>query len=166
MTGFERNGDVVQFASYAPLLARRDHTQWHPDLIYFSGTEVFRTANYYVQQLFGQNSGDACLPTSLGVTNLTSKLATSAVRDTTSGDVILKIVNGADAPAAVVVALEGLGSKDLRTTRTILTGESPDAFNEDAKEPAVKPVTEELTLNANFEYEAPANSLTVFRLRK
>jgi alpha-L-arabinofuranosidase len=166
MTGFERNGDVVQFASYAPLLARRDHTQWHPDLIYFSGTEVFLTANYYLQQLFGQNSGDACLPTSLGVTNLASKLATSAVRDTTSGDVIVKIVNGADAPSAIVVALEGLGADEFRATRTTLTGKSADIFNEDGKEPAVKPVTEEMTLKAKFEYEAPANSLTVFRLRK
>jgi alpha-L-arabinofuranosidase len=65
LTGFERNGDVVHFASYAPLLARRGHTQWHPDLIYFDGSEVFLTPNYYVQQLFGQNAGDAYLPTTL-----------------------------------------------------------------------------------------------------
>ena len=90
MTGLERNGDIVQFASYAPLLARRNHTQWHPDLIYFTGTELFPTANYYVQQLFGQNSGDMYLTTSLAVAQNPSKLAASAVRDTKSGEVIVK----------------------------------------------------------------------------
>ena len=166
MTGFERNGDIVQFTSYAPLLARRNHTQWHPDMIYFTGTEVFRTANYYVQQLFGQNSGDVYLTTSLAVNGAGSRLAASAVRDTKSGEVMVKIANGADAPAAIAIVLQGSGPEDLRATRTLLTGESADAFNEDGKEPAVKPVSEELTLKADFDYEAPANSLTVFRFRK
>lgn len=165
MTSFERNGDLVRFASYAPLLARRNHTQWHPDLIYFTGTEVFRTANYYVQQLFGQNSGDTYLATSLAPPNQPSKLAASAVHDSTSGEVIVKMVNGADVPAAVAVALQGWGQKELRATRTLLTGQSADAFNEDGQPPAVKPVSEEVTLKTNFDYKAPAHSLTVFRFR-
>jgi alpha-N-arabinofuranosidase len=33
MTAFERKGDVVHSASYTPAFARRNHTQWHPDMI-------------------------------------------------------------------------------------------------------------------------------------
>ena len=63
LTALERNADVVRFASYAPLLAKRDHTDWTPDLIYFTNTEVFPTINYHVQQLFSVNSGDFYFPT-------------------------------------------------------------------------------------------------------
>ena len=35
MTGLERNGDVVQMASYAPLMAHVDGWQWTPDEIWF-----------------------------------------------------------------------------------------------------------------------------------
>lgn len=58
LTAVERNGDVVSMASYAPLLAREKHTQWNPDLIYFNGTEVKPTVNYYVQKMYGENPGD------------------------------------------------------------------------------------------------------------
>ena len=65
LTGLERNADVVRFASYAPLLAKRDHTHWSPDLIFFTNTEVFPTIGYHVQQLFSVNGGDIYLPTSV-----------------------------------------------------------------------------------------------------
>jgi len=42
----ERNGDVVEMTSYAPLLAKDGHTQWNPDLIYFNNTEVRPTVGY------------------------------------------------------------------------------------------------------------------------
>ncbi len=44
----ERNADVVAMTSYAPLFARKNGTQWNPDMI---------TCSYYVQQLFGLSSG-------------------------------------------------------------------------------------------------------------
>ena len=165
LTSFERNGDIVHFASYAPLFARRGHTQWHPDLIYFTGTEVFLTANYFVQQLFGVNSGDAYLETALSAAAGPRKLAASSVRDTKSGDLIIKIVNGADAPAPLTVTLAGLAAAESQATRTVLTGSAPDAFNEDAQPPAVKPISSDVTLKPRFDYEAPANSLTLFRIR-
>ena len=53
----ERNGDVVAMTSYAPLFARKEATNWNPDLIYFDNERPFLTCSYYVQQLFGQSSG-------------------------------------------------------------------------------------------------------------
>ncbi|MFJ8019477.1 alpha-L-arabinofuranosidase C-terminal domain-containing protein [Streptomyces sp. NPDC096311] len=62
MTAMELNGDVVRLASYAPLLARRGHTQWVPDLIYFDHSDVQLTLNYHVQRMHSANSGDTLLP--------------------------------------------------------------------------------------------------------
>jgi alpha-N-arabinofuranosidase len=165
MTAFERNGDVVQFVSYAPLLARRNHTQWHPDLIYFTGTEVFPTANYHVQKLFGQNSGDVYLPTLVETTNSGAKFAVSTVRDSKSGDLILKIVNGAETSMTTKVELAGIPEMEWAVSRTVLTGENADAYNEDGREAAVKPVAQEIKLKSNFGYEAPAHSLSIFRFK-
>ena len=65
MTGLERNSDVVQLASYAPLFANVSGTQWLPDLIYFDNSRVCGTPSYYVQQMFSQNRGDCVLPVAL-----------------------------------------------------------------------------------------------------
>ena len=72
MTGLERNSDVVLLASYAPLFANVNGMQWSPNLInYDSAREVFGTPSYYVQEMFGQNRGDAVLPATVVVaTNL------------------------------------------------------------------------------------------------
>ncbi|WP_081831989.1 alpha-L-arabinofuranosidase C-terminal domain-containing protein [Prevotella sp. P6B1] len=53
----ERNGDVVAMTSYAPLFAKKDATNWNPDLIYFDNQRTYLTCSYYVQQMFGQSSG-------------------------------------------------------------------------------------------------------------
>jgi alpha-L-arabinofuranosidase len=53
----ERNGDVVVMSSYAPLFARKNATNWNPDLIYFDNERPYLTCSYYVQQLFGQSAG-------------------------------------------------------------------------------------------------------------
>ena len=45
----ERNGDVVAMTSYAPLFARKNATNWNPDLIYFDNERPFLTCSYYIQ---------------------------------------------------------------------------------------------------------------------
>lgn len=39
MTGLERNSDVVELASYAPMFANEDHVQWAPDMMWFDNDE-------------------------------------------------------------------------------------------------------------------------------
>ncbi|WP_239152604.1 alpha-L-arabinofuranosidase C-terminal domain-containing protein [Virgisporangium aliadipatigenens] len=62
MTGLERNADVVRMASYAPLFANIDNTQWRPDLIWFDNDESWGTTSYQMQKLFMNNVGDRVLP--------------------------------------------------------------------------------------------------------
>src|ERR1039458_1942980 len=51
MTGMERNSDIVQLASYAPLFANVNGIQWLPDLIYYDSSRgMFGTPSYYVQR--------------------------------------------------------------------------------------------------------------------
>lgn len=66
MTGFEKNSDVVRLAATAPLFNKvvADGTyRWTPDAIWFDNESVWRTPNYYVQQLFAKYIGTKLLDT-------------------------------------------------------------------------------------------------------
>lgn len=67
MTSFENNSDVVRLTAYAPLFhkMRTDGLyRWTPDCIWFDDETVWRTPNYYVQQLFAKYLGTKVLGTS------------------------------------------------------------------------------------------------------
>ncbi|MBO5353301.1 MAG: alpha-L-arabinofuranosidase [Lachnospiraceae bacterium] len=67
MTGFEKNSDVVRLAATAPLFNKvvTDGTyRWTPDAIWFDNESVWRTPNYYVQQMFAKYIGKKLLETS------------------------------------------------------------------------------------------------------
>ncbi len=165
LLGFERNGDLVQFASYAPLLARRGHTQWTPDLIYFTGTEVYPTINYQVQQLFSLHAGDSALPFELSGVSDGRKLAASVVRDSTTGDLIIKLVNGESSPAPCRFNLISSGNTGYVLSASVLAHENADITHEDGQPMAV-PVKEESTrVDGRFERVLPPHSLTILRLQ-
>jgi alpha-L-arabinofuranosidase len=65
MTGLERNADVVKMASYAPLLADVDSTQWRPDMIWFDNHQSWGSTSYEVQKLFMNNVGDQVVPSTV-----------------------------------------------------------------------------------------------------
>ena len=62
LTGIERNQDVVQMSSYAPLFANVKAKAWQPDAIYFDNHRSYVTPSYYVQQIFAENRGDEVIP--------------------------------------------------------------------------------------------------------
>ena len=111
MTGYERNGDVVKLASYAPLFNRIGHSQWTPDLIWFDADKVVLTPSYYVQKMFSDFSGNEALDLNGQEKTLREqKLYVSAVKN---GDKkIVKIVNGGDEEQIVV--LNGEDSKIIK----------------------------------------------------
>ena len=62
LTGIERNSDVIELASYAPLLSNVDYVNWTPDLIWFDNDQLYGSPSYYVQKLFSTNVGDRIVP--------------------------------------------------------------------------------------------------------
>jgi len=108
LTDVERNGDIVEMTSYAPMLAKDGHHNWNPDMIYFSNTEVRPTPAYDVQRLFSVNSGDRYVASQLsGVPeNLKHRVGASLVRDSKSGQQYLKLVNAL--PISLTLDIQGL----------------------------------------------------------
>lgn len=160
LTTLERNGDVVSMTSYAPLLAKEKRTQWSPDLIYFNNKEVKPTTGYYVQQLYGQHAGDQYVPGWLSVEHpqegVRKRVATSIVRDSRTGDVIVKLVNLLPVSVDVQVDLSGMGAFQPTATRTVLTGNAP------TDQPL--PVTDTMEVSHRFNHPLPAYSFTVIRV--
>lgn len=99
MTGLERNADVVVMSSYAPLFAHTDAWQWTPNLIWFNNLSSFGTANYYVQQMYSTYRGTDLLSITFedgkAVTGQNG-LYSSAVKDTVSNELFIKLVNTSD----------------------------------------------------------------------
>ncbi|MCH5212674.1 MAG: hypothetical protein J1G06_06645, partial [Oscillospiraceae bacterium] len=58
LTGIEHNADHVVMTCYAPLLAKLNHQQWQPNLIWFDNEKVYATPSYYIQKLFSEYTGD------------------------------------------------------------------------------------------------------------
>jgi len=163
LTSLERNGDVVRLSSYAPLLAKQGRTQWRPDMIYFDNTRLLRSVNYFVQQMFGQNAGDMVLPASVVPASSATNLAVSCVRDSKSGEVILKLVNVGPVAHSVRVELSGAERVGAQALKTELRGD-PSAVNTFENPAAVAPATTTIAVGNSFTTEAAANSLTVIRL--
>lgn len=157
LTSVERNGDVVAMTSYAPLLAKKDHTQWNPDMIYFDNTSVSPTVEYYVQKLYGNNSGSEYIPATVNVDNnarnVTSRIGVSIVRDEHTGEYILKMVNMLPVGVNVNVDLVPLGLTGGSVSAQQITG-TPD-------DKTAVPQTVTLTLPSAT---IPPYSFTVVRL--
>jgi alpha-N-arabinofuranosidase len=164
MTMLERNGDVVRMASYAPLLARKDHVSWSPDLIYFTGTTILPTVNYYVQQLFSVNQGDLYYSGIVTGDPNDSTLAASCVKDSKSGDVILKIVNAGSNSSPVKIDLSGFGSINSKAVLKVLRGK-PDEKNTFQDPSTLVPVTSDMIVKKITTYAVPPYSLSVIRIR-
>ena len=108
LTDIERNGDIVEMTSYAPMLCKDGHSNWNPDMIYFSNTEVRPTPAYHVQRLFSVYGGDTYISSQLTIDNsqLSHRLGASVVKDSKTGKTYVKLVNAL--PVALELTVNGL----------------------------------------------------------
>lgn len=121
MTGLERNADVVNMASYAPLFANIDGWQWAPDLIWVNNLQSYGTPDYYVQKLFSLNKGSKVVPITLNNEVIAGQdsLYASACIDSATNDLIIKLVNVSDRQQNNTLQLEGV--KKLAAKGKLLT---------------------------------------------
>ncbi len=128
MTGLERNGDVVQMASYAPLLAHIDGWQWTPDAIWFDNLRSYGTPNYYVQRFFANNAGTRIVPST---PQAEGGLYTSATLDERTHELIVKVINTTASARPAEIRLTGF---DRSGTANVTTLQSSDPNTENSFE--------------------------------
>ena len=163
LTSVERNADVVEMTSYAPLLAKEGHTQWNPDLIYFNNTEVKPTVGYYTQQMYGQNAGTQYITSHITLSNgqeaVRKRVGVSVVKDEATGDHIVKLVNLLPVEVSSTVKLKGIDLQNPSAVKTLLTG--------DPKDKQARSVTSTFDIGGTeFPYTLPAYSFTVIRIHE
>ena len=165
LTALERNGDVVKMASYAPLFAKRGFTQWKTDMIFFDNVSICLTPNYYVQKLFMTNQGDLYFDRIVEIASNDTTLAASCVMENESGDIILKLVNAGSEPKTMSIDLSRFGNIEPDAEKILLSGNADDenTFEDPQK---VIPVEGIVKITKRFEYNAPAMSLTVIRMKQ
>lgn len=164
MTALERNGDVVRMASYAPLFAKKDFTQWKTDLIFFDNSKVNLTPNYYVQKMFSANQGDYYFDNVILKDEKNANLAASCVQDSKTGDIILKMVNFGSESKPMKIDLKGFSNITSKAEQTVLTGNA-EAENTLENPQTVIPAKSTVKIKQVFDYSAPAMSLTVIRIK-
>jgi hypothetical protein len=157
----ERNADVVTMASYAPLLAKEGHTQWNPDLIYFNNTEIKPTVSYEVQKLYGIHSGDVYIPAAVSVaTNdeaVRKRIGVSVIKDTKSGDIIVKMVNLLPVAATIKLDLQEMITGSADATKIVLKGKPGER--------QLQPLPSTVKIQGNAQEVLAAYSFTVLRFK-
>jgi alpha-N-arabinofuranosidase len=164
MTSLERNGDVVRMASYAPLFAKRNFTQWKTDMIFFDNVSFYLTPNYFAQKMFATNQGDYYFENIVIKDQQDTTLAASCVQDSKTGDIILKMVNFGNVQKPMKINLSGFKNIVSDAVQIVLSA-TADAENTFENPKNVIPVETSLRINKTFGYSAPAMSLTVIRIK-
>ncbi len=162
MTGLERNADVVWQATYAPLFAHVEGWQWKPDLIWFDNLQVARSANWYVQMLYGVYKGTNVLRLTEDGQPVEGKdgLYASAVFDKGAQKRYVKVANVLGNDQQVEITCKGM--KNVGTVECVsLTGEK-NAQNLVGKPEAIKPIKATVTASGNkIAITIPARSFVV-----
>lgn len=174
MTDLERNADVVDMATYAPLFAHVDGWQWRPDMIWYDNTRMFKTVSYYVQQMYACNKGTNVLPLTMNGKAVAGQegqdgLFASAVVDKQNGEVIVKVANTSDKTQEVTLNLNGLkGSRSA--SLTTLQCDNMDAENTLDNPNKIRPVETTATCESKknatvLSDKLPAKSFRMYKIK-
>lgn len=168
MTGLERNADVVYMASYAPLFGNVDAWQWRPDLIWFDNLKSTATPNYYVQKLFSTNAGTDLVTAVVEGKPLVGQdsLFASAVVDSKTSELVIKLVNTGKKPASLNLSLEGRKVMGSEILLQVLTNQNTGAYNHMGETEEVKPVESKMKYSGKkTAFNLEGYSLTVARIQ-
>ncbi|ESW34006.1 hypothetical protein PHAVU_001G116200 [Phaseolus vulgaris] len=125
LIGLEKNSDIVQMVSYAPLFSNMNDRRWIPDAIVFDSYQLYGTPSYWVQKLFIESTGATFLDSTL--TTSSKKLIASAIIWENSTEkkkyLRVKVVNFGIATESLNIYIIGLNSnvQQFGSTKTVLT---------------------------------------------
>jgi alpha-L-arabinofuranosidase len=85
------------------------------------------------------------------------RVATSIVKDSKTGDLIIKLVNLLPSTVNTQINLGNNVKAESQATRTVLTGMPHEKNN--------VPIVSEIKVGNNFTYEMPAYSVSVIRIK-
>ena len=165
----ERNADVVAMTSYAPLFARKNGTQWNPDLIYYDNERPFLTCSYYVQQLFGQSSGNYyygdCVKFEGDAPDAVQPMENvhygqSVILNTKTRQLFVKICNARAEAKKANINLSRFGVKKV-ATKTVLAGNPNDENNFDAQ--PIAPQKEQVKAQKKFSLDIAPYSFVMLQ---
>ena len=187
MTGIERNADIVEMATYAPLFAHVDGWQWRPDMIWYDNMRMFKTVSYYVQQMYAMNKGTNVLTlTTADPADAKGKklvpvagqegmngLFASSVFDSATGEVVIKVVNTSKEEQPVSINLVGMQGEREAKTLTLQHSGSMDDENT-LKEPTkIVPVSSSVSCATTGKKQQtvlndrlPAMSFRLYRIQR
>ncbi len=136
----ERNGDIVAMTSYAPLFAKKDATNWNPDLIYFDNERPYLTCSYYVQQMFGQSSGQYYYGDCVDIQDASNLQGQSVILNVKTRRLYVKLCNASADAKKANINLSRFSLKK-QATKTVLSGQADDENNYEAQPIAPKKET-------------------------
>jgi alpha-L-arabinofuranosidase len=168
MTGLERNADVVNMASYAPLFGHIDGWQWKPNLIWVDNLSVMPTPNYHVQKLYANNKGSQVVPILYKNAAATGQdsLYASAVFDKKTNELIIKIVNNSKNPQLAEVNIEGIKKIGTKAICIILQNDDLEAMNTLETPSVIAPFEKEIDVkNKIISVELKRYSFSVIKVK-
>lgn len=158
LIGLEKNSDIVEMASYAPLFVNSNDRRWNPDAIVYDSSHLYGTPSYWVQQFFAESSGATLLDTTIPA-NYSSSLLASAITWTNSDDdksyIKIKIVNFGSSPVNLTISISGLDQNSIQksgSSKTVLTSANLKDENSFSEPNKVVP-TQSLLENAGKEMD-------------
>lgn len=172
MTDLERNADIVEMATYAPLFAHVEGWQWRPDAIWYDNLRKFNSCSYYVQQLYSLNKGTNVLLLTMNGKPVAGNadqngLFASAVLDKKTNEVVIKVINTGDKPQPVTLNLKGM--KKGSYSAQLISFHSDDLTAENTLDNPTKivPQTSNLSVTAPAqEVTVPARTFYIYRIKK
>ena len=131
LTGLERNADIVQMASYAPLFGNVNGWQWKPDLIWVDNLGIMATPNYYVQKLYAVNKGTQVVTMlykdKSPATGQDSLYASATIGN--ANELIIKIVNTSGKARQGEVNIDGVSKIGSQAKMIVLQNDNLEAEN-------------------------------------
>ncbi len=161
MTSMERNSDLIEMASYAPLFINVNPGagQWYTNMIGYDASKSYGSPSYWAQSMFGWHIGDGTAKSAL--TGAGERFYYSATVGSKDHVLHLKLVNASTTAQPLTIHLDGLGAATAAKVES-LHAETYEATNTIDRPLAIHPVssTAQVTSGA-WSHNVPALTIEV-----